>query len=55
MNIEGINGQRRVALSEPIKINISHDEAAGAAISVLKYPLQVGLDRNGGLCQAMKG
>lgn len=44
MNIERINGQRRLPLGEPIEIHVSNDVARRAAVGILEDPLQVALD-----------
>ncbi|KAL4308482.1 hypothetical protein GQ457_01G052490 [Hibiscus cannabinus] len=54
MNVERIEGQRRLPLSEPVQVNIGDDEARGAAICVLVNPAEVGLDRDGRPRQPME-
>lgn len=44
MNIERVNRQKRLALHEPIEINIRHHIARRTAIGVSEDPLQVFLD-----------
>lgn len=55
MHIEGVHGQRGLALTEPAKVDEGHDEARGAAIGVLEDPPKVTLDGNGRPCEAMEG
>lgn len=47
MNVEGIDGQRRLPLSKAIEINVCNNEARWAAIGVLENSLQVALDGDG--------
>ena len=55
MRIEGAEGQRGLALREPVKVDEGNNEARWAAIGILEDPLKVTLDGNGGPCEAMKG
>ena len=55
MRIEGADGQRGLALREPVKVDEGNNEARWAAIGILEDPLKVTLDGNVGPCEAMEG
>ncbi|KAG9141863.1 hypothetical protein Leryth_013994 [Lithospermum erythrorhizon] len=44
MNIERIDGQSRLALSEPVKIDICNNEARWTTICILEYPFKIVLN-----------
>lgn len=48
VDVKGVDRQRRLAVSEPIEVNVGDDEAGGATICVLEDPLQVGLNGDSG-------
>lgn len=54
MNIERVDGQRRLPLSKPIKINIGHHETRGAAISIFEDPLEITLNGDCRASEAME-
>lgn len=54
MHIEGIDGQRGLALREPVEVNEGYNEAGRAAIGVFEDPLKVTLDGNGGPGETME-
>ena len=54
MNIEGIDRQRRLSVSETVEINISHNEARRTTIRVFVNPLEIALNRYGRSTQSME-
>lgn len=54
MNIERIDGQSLLSLGEPVQVDIGDHKARGAAIGVLENPLQVAVDWDCGLCEAVE-
>lgn len=54
MDIEGIDGQQWLRLSEAVEVDVGNDEARGAAICVLEDPLEVAVDCNGGCGEAVE-
>lgn len=44
MDIEGIDGQQWLHLSEPVEVDVGDDEARWAAIGVIEDPLEVAVD-----------
>lgn len=54
MNIEGIDGEGGLPLSETIEIDVSDNEARRAAIGVLEDSLEVAMNRDRRSGQAME-
>lgn len=54
VDIEGIDGQQWLRLSEAVEVDVGNDEARGAAICVLEDPLEVAVDCNGGCGEAVE-